>query len=407
MALRTSRLHRLTVLLGLVSGLAGIAGCRRHAEPQDPVALGRRYVEDASFRRSVLEASLVNPANEYSRLRLERYREDQWGALPEWNPPVALIRPDGSQAEHFEPLNVDAVPWEHDALIALGREAFFRYPVQMQEALRIGLAHPDPYGLWRSADSLGAVVREQVTAGPPRLAVTCATCHAMPGADGRIVAGRPNARLDLGGMLAAEFPSTAARPVWGPGRVDLSDDGVDNPVAISDLRPVRSERYLHHDATVRNGLIELAIRIETLIITSNRWSVRPPRKVAFALALYLWEMHPTAVGSADARSARGEKAFSDRCERCHSAPDFAGDRMSIASIGTDPAAGLSEDRTTGTYRIPSLRGVGDRAPLLASGQVPDLETLFDPARKAKGHRYGLDLPEDQRRDLIAYLRTLE
>ena len=73
-------------------------------------------------------------------------------------------------------------------------------------------------------------------------------------------------------------------------------------VAISDLRPVRSEHYLHHDATVRNGLVELAIRIETLIITSNKLALRPPRKLVFALALYLWELEPKAVAPPDEAS---------------------------------------------------------------------------------------------------------
>jgi mono/diheme cytochrome c family protein len=372
--------------------------------PED-LALGRRYVEDARFRRQVLEQSLVNPENGYSRLRLERYREEDWGALPEWNPPVAAVNPAGT--EEYRALSVDSVPWEREALLALGREAFFRYPVQMQEALRLGLKHPEIYGLWRTPDSLGGAVREQVAVGPPRLAVTCATCHAMAGRDGALVAGLPNAKLDLGAMLADTFPSKKALPSWGPGRVDLSSDGLDNPVAISDLRAVRSEHYLHHDATVRNGLIELAIRIETLIITSNHWTLRPPRKLVFALALYLWEMQPRAAGQRDEASGRGEIVFRSSCAGCHKPPDYSGDRIALTKVGTDPIVGISSDRTTGTYRVPTLRGVGDRSPLLASGQVPGIDALLDPARAARGHRYGMELSPGDRSDLLAFLRTLQ
>src|SRR4051812_8665233 len=52
---------------------------------------GERYLRDASFRRARLEASLVNPANRYSRLRLDRYATGAsggWDELPAWNPAV-------------------------------------------------------------------------------------------------------------------------------------------------------------------------------------------------------------------------------------------------------------------------------------------------------------------------------
>ncbi len=383
------------------------AGCTQHRPPPtDPLALGRLYVEDPAFRRQVLEQSLVNPENEYSKLRLARYRESDWGALPEWNPPVAVVSPQPGQAERYERVDLDHVPWEHDALVALGRQVFFRYPVQMQEALRIGLRHPEHYGLWQTSDSVGGAVREVVATGPPRLAVTCATCHASPNADGSLIAGRPNSRFDLGSMLAEEFPSATPRPVWGPGRIDLTDDGINNPVAISDLRALRSERYLHHDATVRNGLIELAIRLETLIITSNKYALRPPRKAMFALALYLWELQPVRVGPQDAASQRGSAIFTKRCARCHAPPEYSGDRVTLVAVGTDDAVGRMADRTTGTYRVPSLRGVGDRSPLFASGQVASVDEVMDPQRKAAGHRYGLDLPATDRGDLVAFLKSL-
>ena len=51
-------------LLGL-----GLLACA----PPDEVAQERRFVEDRAYRRATLEASLVNPANRYSRVRLARY----------------------------------------------------------------------------------------------------------------------------------------------------------------------------------------------------------------------------------------------------------------------------------------------------------------------------------------------
>ena len=72
---------------------------------------------------------------------------------------------------------------------------------------------------------------------------------------------------------------------------------------------------------------------------------------------------------------------------------------------TDPAVGLSATRGTGGYRVPSLRGVGSRRMLTASGAVPNLEAMLDPAREAPGHPYGLDLEPEAREALLAFLRA--
>jgi hypothetical protein len=66
----------------------------------------------------------------------------------------------------------------------------------------------------------------------------------------------------------------------------------------------------------------------------------------------------------------------------------------------------SPDRFTGTYRVPSLRGVGDRRRLFANGAVFDVREVRDPARAAPGHAFGLGLAPDQREELLAYLSTL-
>ena len=43
---------------------------------------GQRYLSDPTFRRQVLEASLVTPSNGYSQLRLLNNTERAWGSLP-------------------------------------------------------------------------------------------------------------------------------------------------------------------------------------------------------------------------------------------------------------------------------------------------------------------------------------
>jgi hypothetical protein len=78
----------------------------------------------------------------------------------------------------------------------------------------------------------------------------------------------------------------------------------------------------------------------------------------------------------------------------------------LAEIGTDAVIGRSRDRGTGFYRVPSLRGVATRGPLLHDGTLPSLDAMFDPTRDVRGHIYGLALDERARQDLLEYLRTL-
>src|SRR5262249_13607530 len=133
----------------------------------------------------------------------------------------------------------------------------------------------------------------------------------------------------------------------------------------------------------------------------------------------------------------------ERCARCHSGdahggstltpvdgftvPDKhpAADDISGKSVGTDPTLALNTRKGTGLYRVPSLRGVWYRGLLEHNGSVATLEDWFDErrlrpgyvptgwkgppgvrARQVKGHEFGLALPADDRKALIAFLRTL-
>jgi mono/diheme cytochrome c family protein len=267
------------------------------------------------------------------------------------------------------------------------------------------IARPDSagdYGVHRADGRLGDAVWTELPADPAEPAVTCATCHgAVDG--GAFVAGKNAADLDVRRLAAAAGGLPVAPE---PGLLDVTGDGVENPTAIADLRAVRSQVNLQRAATVRNSLIALTIRTETLIITSLSEAARPPRKLAFALALYLWRLDPLPVRSPNSASKRGSAIFGERCAHCHRPPDFSGPAVALEVVGTDPLVGESPERTTGRYRVPSLRGVGDRRRLTATGAVEDLHDMLDPARKSAGHVYGLDLGPDARADLLAYLETL-
>jgi cytochrome c553 len=401
------------------------------------------YLEDASFRRAELVVSLVNPTNGYSQLRLTHYASGDggdWERLPEWNPPVEAIAAtelDASGGASSTSLSASAealplpqtVSSEDDpALVALGARAFRRYPAQLTPYLRIALASRNAaalYGLWVDSDAgAGGLVRARMADGSGALAVTCATCHAAP-LGGRIADGVPNARFDPGAaMIDAAVGGigpglTAAVAQWGPGRLDVTTQAGTEPVRISDLRPVRWLTYLQQDATVRvRDRTALAIRIETLLITGHGQVLRPPRVVALALAAYLTSL-ADALPPTGTTSSRGAQVFASSCAGCHMPPTLTGPPVALAVVGTDPTLGQSLDRGTGTYRVPSLRGVGTRGPLLHDGTVPSLDAMFDPTRitsaftsklhgtgAAPGHPFGLDLGDADRTALVAYLSAL-
>jgi mono/diheme cytochrome c family protein len=404
------------------------------------------YLNDPAYARAEMTASLVNPGNRYSALRLAHYASGDagdWDRLAEWNPPAEAIvaaeldAPGGASPDQLSsgatplalPPSVRSV--DDPALIALGKAAFAHYPTQLAQYLSVALtsrAAAARYGLWiDDAGGVGGLVRARMADGSGALALTCASCHTASAAAGGVSPGVPNARLDLGAaMLAAQgIPASASQDphaVWGPGRVDVTTAAGSEPARIPDLRPVRWLGYLQQDGTLRaRDLTTLAIRIETLLVTAGNQSVRPPRIVALALAAYVDSLAsslPSPDGAA-ALSPNGASLFAANCAGCHVPPAFTGEPVPLSIIGTDPVLGLSADRGTGTYRVPSLHGVGTRGPLLHDGTVPSVDAMLDPSRLTEtfvqklhgagpvpGHDYGLDLTDRERRDLITYLDSL-
>jgi mono/diheme cytochrome c family protein len=413
--------------LGLALTVAASAATGCEAEPpstepatshaRSPGEELRAYLADPEVGRVALVESLVAPENGYSRLRLQRYDEGHWGSLPTYDPPTAPVTVDPLTDGAAAPPAPNEAIWSHcltnladfdptdEALLALGERSFFAYPVQEARGLAEALATPDHAGTWSRDGTFGVVWTLSSTG--PRGAYTCATCHASPdAASGALVVGRNNADLDAGKLSVGPDG-----PRWGEGRVDVTGDGLDNPVVITDLRPLRWQHRLHHAATLRSSVVALAVRIETLIITSNGEAVRPPRAIAAGLAMYLWSLGtstPRHELTLNAQEKRGERVFEATCAGCHAGEGAAGESVDLAVVGTDPSVGSSTERGTGGYRVPSLRHVGDRRRLFAGGAVADVRALLEPTpeRRAAGHPFGLDLDELERAALLAYLRRL-
>jgi len=164
----------------------------------------------------------------------------------------------------------------------------------------------------------------------------------------------------------------------------------------------------------------------------------------YALALYIYSLKPPPNPNRfDSLAARGQKVFNAQgCATCHTPPLYTNNKLTPVQgfsvpeahnkqfdimpivVGTDPSSALTTRRGTGYYKIPSLKGVWYRGPLEHNGSVATLEDWFDPGRlkgdyvptgfkglglktrAVKGHEFGLYLSSDDKRALVAFLRTL-
>jgi len=164
----------------------------------------------------------------------------------------------------------------------------------------------------------------------------------------------------------------------------------------------------------------------------------------YALARYVYSLEPPPnPNKSDALAARGKAVFErEGCGMCHAPPIYTNnrlmpvrgftppaeayksDKIMNVSVGTDSRLALNTRRGTGYYKVPSLMGVWYRGPFEHNGSVATLEDWFDPkrldedyvptgfkgygvkTRAVKGHRFGLDLSEQDRKALIAFLKTL-
>ena len=164
----------------------------------------------------------------------------------------------------------------------------------------------------------------------------------------------------------------------------------------------------------------------------------------YALARYLYSLRPPPNPNVrDGLAQRGEAVFGrERCGACHTPPYYTSNKLLPATgftvppehrtryaildarIGTDPTLTMQTRRGTGYYKVPSLLGVWYRGPFEHNGSVATLEEWFDPKRleadyvptgwtfppgqprPVPGHEFGLRLSADDKRALIAFLRTL-
>jgi hypothetical protein len=164
----------------------------------------------------------------------------------------------------------------------------------------------------------------------------------------------------------------------------------------------------------------------------------------YALAVYIYSLQPPPnPNKFDAVAERGQKIFQrESCVMCHAPPLYTNNKLTVAagftpppdhlkkydillvSLGTDPSLALKTRRGTGYYKVPSLKGVWYRSMFGHNGWCATLEDWLDPHRTSddyvptgfkpygartfavKGHPFGLNLSDEDRKALVAFLKTL-
>jgi cytochrome c2 len=219
------------------------------------------------------------------------------------------------------------------------------------------------------------------------------------------------------------------------------------PAQVPDLIGVKERRYLDHTGLVRHRSIGDLMRYAALnqnvqqfssygeFIPGGRQFRELPDPAArfrysdeqlYALAQFIYSLKPPPNPNPfDERARRGQAVFErSGCATCHTPPLYTNNKLTPVEgfvvpaghaarfdimpvvVGTDTNSALRTRRGTGYYKVPSLKGVWYRGPFEHNGSVATLDEWFDPARAVKGHRFGLSLSAEDRKALIAFLKTL-
>jgi hypothetical protein len=238
-----------------------------------------------------------------------------------------------------------------------------------------------------------------------------------------------------------------------------------SPAQTPDLIGVKERKYLDHTgllihrsiadlmrySALNQGLSDLA-SFGGFIPGARDFRTRPDPSTQgrysdeqlYALALYIYSLKPPAnPNKFDNLARRGRDVFRrEGCALCHTPPLYTNNKLTPVdgfkvpedhrerfdilptSVGTDNYLATKTRRGTGYYKVPSLRGLWYRGPFEHNGSVAALEDWFDgrrlsddyvptgfrgagvKSRAVKGHLFGLSLSPEERRALIAFLKTL-
>lgn len=165
----------------------------------------------------------------------------------------------------------------------------------------------------------------------------------------------------------------------------------------------------------------------------------------YALSKFIYSLEPpkNPKPASEKLVRKGQEIFTQQgCVTCHTPPYYSNKKLTPAdgfnvpedhfekydifdrSVGTDPVLTLYSRRGTGYYKVPSLIGVWNRTAFLHGGNLANLEDMFDPNRlkddyvptgykppwkqrmAVPGHPFGMELRTDEKKALVAFLRSL-
>ena len=278
-----------------------------------------------------------------------------------------------------------------------------------------------------------------------KVGITCALCHSSVDDSfargiGKRLDGWANRDLNVGAIVALSPALDAATKAefrsWGPGKYDPRHHAFDGaniiplnspsiPVVIPPaygLKGVGFETFTgdgpisYWNSYVGVGQMgghgTFSDPRIGLFITQTPDLVTPklPALLEYQLTLRApkapkGSFHPEAAN-------RGKHLFRNqaRCASCHQTPTFtdvlSGPNRDVpflhdaSEVGTDPA--YAERSATGRYRTTPLRGLLQHPPYFHDGSAADLRAVVD----HYDARFGLNLTEKEKADLVEYLKSL-
>ncbi len=277
-----------------------------------------------------------------------------------------------------------------------------------------------------------AVVGVRATFGPDghvaRVGITCAFCHStvdnalLPGIGHRLD-GWPNHSLHVGNILATlanftEQQKTVLRS-WPKGTYDprFNFDGKSTPLVLPPaygLAKIKNVTYTAEGPiSYWNAYVAVTQMHGHGNFSDQRLGVnivQEPDLVTSKLAALQAYQHsipvPTpSAGSYDHDAAvRGKALFGTNCAQCHVSGNLTDNNDGVlhdpAETGVD--ARYAERTTQKRYRTTPLRGLVQHAPYFHDGSAKTLVGVVEHYVRARK----LSLTEEQRRDLVEYLKTL-
>jgi hypothetical protein len=311
-------------------------------------------------------------------------------------------------------------------------------PSSLRQALSAGEVDLDDPATTVALLSLDAVVgvkgAVETIDGTPRLTrvgITCALCHSTvddafaPGI-GRRLDGWANRDLNVGAIVALspEVPQPLKDILngWGPGMYDprINIDGLNTPIVIPPaygLRRVELETFtgegpvsywnayvavtqMHGQGSFSDPRLGIDLVRSPDLVTSRLPALR---EYQFSL-----EAPPPPAGSFSATAAqRGRGVFRGvaGCARCH-IPELEFTDVNLGRLhdpgetGMDP--GYAQRTTQKRYRTAPLRGAWQHPPYFHDGSAATLRDVVEHYDSF----LGLGLTEQQKADLVEYLKSL-